>query len=137
VVQCPSVACRWLSVLVVPLVLAACGTPDAPPREDAVVRVVTPYTVRSLDPIAQGLWSPEWGYGELLMRATEDGRVEPWLLESLEPESPTSWLLRLRPGVRFANGNPLTAEALAAVLHRHLRSEEHTSELQSRENLVC
>jgi len=114
------VACRWLSVLVVLLVLAACGTPDAPPREDAVVRVVTPYTVRSLDPIAQGLWSPEWGYGELLMRATEDGRVEPWLLESLEPESPTSWLLRLRPGVRFANGNPLTAEALAAVLHRHL-----------------
>jgi peptide/nickel transport system substrate-binding protein len=111
---------RWLSLLAVPLFLAACGAPESPPPEDAVVRVVTPYPVRSLDPIKQGLWSPEWGYGELLMRATEDGRVEPWLLESLESESPTSWLLRLRPNVRFANGKPLTAGVLTAVIDRHL-----------------
>ncbi|QYN36322.1 hypothetical protein K1T35_03040 [Pseudonocardia sp. DSM 110487] len=111
---------RWLSLLAVPLFLAACGAPESPPPEDAVVRVVTPYTVRSLDPIKQGLWSPEWGYGELLMRATEDGRVEPWLLESLDSESATSWLLRLRPRIRFANGNPLAAEGLKAILDRHL-----------------
>jgi peptide/nickel transport system substrate-binding protein len=114
---------RWLSLFALALVLAACGTPERPaPAEPggAVVRVVTPYTVRSLDPIRQGLWSPEWGYGELLMRATEDGRVEPWLLESLESESPTSWRFALRPDVRFANGNPLTAEGLAAVIDRHL-----------------
>ena len=111
---------RWLSLLAVPLFLTACGTPESPPPDDTAVRVVTPYTVRSLDPIKQGLWSPEWGYGELLMRATEDGRVEPWLLESLDAESPTSWLLRLRPNIRFANGNPLTADGLAAVIERHL-----------------
>jgi peptide/nickel transport system substrate-binding protein len=122
-VQSPTVprSSRWLSLLLaVPLFLAACGAPESPPPGDTVVRVVTPYTVRSLDPIRQGLWSPEWGYGELLMRATEDGQVEPWLLESLESESPTSWQLRLRPGVRFANGNPLTADVLAAVIDRHL-----------------
>jgi peptide/nickel transport system substrate-binding protein len=111
---------RWLSLLAVPLFLAACGAPESPPPDDAVVRIVTPYTVRSLDPIKQGLWSPEWGYGELLMRATDDGRVEPWLLESLDAESPTSWLLRLRPNVKFATGNPLTANGLAAVIDRHL-----------------
>jgi peptide/nickel transport system substrate-binding protein len=122
-VQSPTVprSSRWLSLLAVPLFLAACGAPqERPPSGDTVVRIVTPYTVRSLDPIKQGLWSPEWGYGELLMRATEDGRVEPWLLESLESESPTSWLLRLRAGVRFANGNRLTADGLAAVIDRHL-----------------
>jgi peptide/nickel transport system substrate-binding protein len=114
---------RWLSLLAVPVILAACGAPDSPePAEsgDSVVRVVTPFTVRSLDPIRQGLWSPEWGYGELLMRATEDGRVEPWLLESLEPESPTVWRLVLRSGVTFANGSPLSADGLAAVIDRHL-----------------
>ncbi|TWF76824.1 peptide/nickel transport system substrate-binding protein [Pseudonocardia hierapolitana] len=126
--QSQSVPRRWLSLLAVPLFLAACGTPESPPPEDAVVRVVTPYTVRSLDPIKQGLWSPEWGYGELLMRATDDGRVEPWLLESLEPESPTSWQLRLRPNIRFANGNPLTAAGLAAVVDRHLAENARVGE---------
>jgi peptide/nickel transport system substrate-binding protein len=119
---------RWLSLLAVPLLLTACGTPESPPPEDAVVRVVTPYPVRSLDPIKQGLWSPEWGYGELLMQATDDGRVEPWLLESLEAESPTSWLLRLRPDIRFANGNPLTADGLAAVIDRHLADNARVGE---------
>src|SRR5690606_42068151 len=49
----------------------------------------------------------------------------------------------------FVNGRPFSSKALGAALeqafhgfimvHRHpmARSEEHTSELQSRENLVC
>ncbi|WP_165367621.1 ABC transporter substrate-binding protein [Phytoactinopolyspora endophytica] len=87
---------------------------------DTTLRFVTPYTVRSLDPVEQGLWSPEWGYGELLMRATEDGAVEPWLLEALDADDATTWRLSLRPDVTFSNGNPLDAETLAAVFEHHL-----------------
>src|SRR5690606_41636951 len=51
--------------------------------------------------------------------------------------------ISLREGVRFHNGEPFTAEAVKFSIERVLdpdqasRSEEHTSELQSRENLVC
>src|SRR3712207_8829897 len=43
------------------------------------------------------------------------------------------------PGKEHAVGAVLDhrAEALFAALHRALRSEEHTSELQSRQYLVC
>ncbi|GAA4996131.1 ABC transporter substrate-binding protein [Actinopolymorpha pittospori] len=110
-------------------VLAACSAAGPPAAEgprtasstrEDVVRFVTPFVVRSLDPIQQGFWSPEWGYGEMLMRATEEGQVEPWLLERLTPESPTSWKLVLRPNVTFANGRKLDARTLKAVFDRHI-----------------
>lgn len=93
---------------------------DAQRPAATVIRFVTPFQVKSLDPIEQGLWSPEWGYGELLMRATEEGTVEPWLLRSLDQEAPTRWRLTLRPDVRFANGKPLDAATLKAVFDRHI-----------------
>ncbi|NEE00173.1 ABC transporter substrate-binding protein [Phytoactinopolyspora halotolerans] len=102
------------------------GAPDASDAEtnasdaDATLRFVTPYTVRSLDPVEQGLWSPEWGYGELLMRATEDGTVEPWLLEDLQADDASTWHLTLHEDITFSNGNQLDAEALAAVFDHHL-----------------
>ncbi|GAB3423772.1 periplasmic substrate-binding domain-containing protein [Flindersiella endophytica] len=86
-----------------------------------VIRFVTPFQVKSLDPIQQGLWAPEWGYGELLMRATEMGTVEPWLLQSLDREAATRWRLTLRPDVTFANGDPLDAATLKVVFDRHVK----------------
>lgn len=86
-----------------------------------VIRFVTPFQVKSLDPIQQGLWAPEWGYGELLMRATEKGTVEPWLLRSLDREAPTRWRLTLRPDVTFANGRSLDAATLKTVFDRQIR----------------
>src|SRR5690606_41092302 len=38
---------------------------------------------------------------------------------------------------RFPCQGYFTGTSIRAFYHRHLRSEEHTSELQSRENLVC
>lgn len=108
--------------LVAALAIAAtgCGAAEPPASRPDMIRIVTPYAVKSLDPVRQGLWSPEWGYGELLMRATENGTVEPWLLEDLTATSPTTWRLRLRPDVTFGNGRRLDATALKAAIDRHL-----------------
>src|ERR1051326_787095 len=38
--------------------------------------------------------------------------------------------IKLRPGVKYNDGTPMTAESVKFSLDRH-RSEEHTSELQS------
>jgi len=105
--------------------LTACSSP-AEPADEGVLRVVTPYTIKNLDPVQQGLWAPEWGYGELLMRATEHGTVEPWLLESIENRTPTGWRLDLKPGIAFHNGHPLDAAALAAVFEANLAGNKRT-----------
>src|SRR5690606_42026938 len=68
----------------------------------------------------------------------------------------TTWVLKLRQGVTFHNGKTLSPADVIYSLNHHRgeesksaarslvsaitdikRSEEHTSELQSRENLVC
>ncbi|GIG70598.1 ABC transporter substrate-binding protein [Phytomonospora endophytica] len=108
--------------------LTACSSP-AEPADGDVLRVVTPYTIKNLDPLQQGLWAPEWGYGELLMRATEHGTVEPWLLESIEHHTPTGWRLDLKPGIAFHNGNPLNAAALDAVFEANLSGNKRTGSL--------
>ncbi|MFI7275406.1 ABC transporter substrate-binding protein [Streptomyces sp. NPDC049879] len=91
------------------------------------LRVVTSYAVESLSPLEQGLWAPEWGYGELLMRATEDGRVEPWVLAGLDRADATAWDLRLRDGVRFQNGRALDAAALTGMLTAHLHGNSRAA----------
>lgn len=55
------------------------------------------------------------GFLEYLVRYTHDYTFEPWLLESWEAsEDATSYILNVRPGVTWHNGEPLTAEHVAA-----------------------
>ncbi len=63
------------------------------------------------------------------MRATEEGALEPWLLESLElvdsvdsvdSVDELTWRLTLREGITFQNGRPVDGEALAASLQRQI-----------------
>jgi peptide/nickel transport system substrate-binding protein len=45
---------------------------------------------------------------------------EPWVAESLTPNADrTQWTLRLRTGVKFGNGDVLTAAAVKASIERH------------------
>src|SRR5205823_13232054 len=57
-------------------------------------------------------------------------RLVPGLALSWKPIDETTWEFKLRPGVSFHDGAPLTAEDII------FRSEEHTSELQSLAYLV-
>jgi peptide/nickel transport system substrate-binding protein len=135
---------RWYGLMLVGLLvlLAACGTapaaePEAataddtePAADQAAVpaaadeppplRIVTSFQIASLNPIDDGFWMPEFGVGELMMQFRADGQHYPWLLESIEQIDDTTWELRLRDGITFQNGSPLTAEALAALINRQM-----------------
>ncbi|CCG03708.1 ABC transporter substrate-binding protein [Blastococcus saxobsidens] len=55
-------------------------------------------------------------YDPLIMQ-TAEGTYEPYLAESIEPnEDFTSWTMKLREGVTFHDGSPLTAEVIAQNL---------------------
>jgi peptide/nickel transport system substrate-binding protein len=61
-------------------------------------------------------------YDPLMLR-TEDGQVEPYLAESLEPNAElTEWTLALRPDVRFHDGTPLDAQALKTIFDDYLKA---------------
>ena len=68
-----------------------------------------------LDPVANRT-SPSYNvtlnvFDSLLMK-TADGKDVPALAESIKQESNTSWLFKLRSGITFQNGEPLTADAV-------------------------
>ncbi len=52
------------------------------------------------------IWDP------LLERDPKDGSLHPHLVTSWKNINPTTWEFKLRPDVKFHNGNPLTAEAV-------------------------
>lgn len=45
----------------------------------------------------------------------DTGAVRPWLAESWENTDPLTWRFKLRDGVTFSDGSPLTADAAVAV----------------------
>src|SRR3712207_8349613 len=66
-------------------------------------------------------------YDTLVVPNAEDLTMEPSLAESWETsEDGLTWTFTLREGVTFHDGSEFDS-----------RSEEHTSELQSRQYLVC
>jgi peptide/nickel transport system substrate-binding protein len=56
------------------------------------------------------IWDP------LLERDAKDGSLHPHLVTSWKNINPTAWEFKLRPDVKFHNGNPLNAEAVRFTL---------------------
>jgi peptide/nickel transport system substrate-binding protein len=77
--------------------------------------------VTSLDPQYHAL-SPNYAVAEMLFGALAgydaDGRLQPGLAESWKPVSSDTWEFKLRPGVKFHNGNDFTAEDVAFSIAR-------------------
>lgn len=53
-----------------------------------------------------------------LARIGPDGELQGDAAEKWEHISPNEWLFTLRPGIKFTNGDPLDAEAVAAAFNR-------------------
>jgi peptide/nickel transport system substrate-binding protein len=77
--------------------------------------------VTSLDPHYHAL-SPNYAVAEMLFGALAeydaDGRLHPGLAESWKPIASDTWEFKLRPGVKFHNGNTFTAEDVAFSIAR-------------------
>jgi len=107
--------------------ISACSTSASSPATSSAsarpstLTIATSFSIGDLDPIENGYWGNELGYGELLMRPQLDGTVKPWLLKSLANSSPTTWVLTLKPGIRFQDGKPLNAAALIACMQYQLK----------------
>jgi peptide/nickel transport system substrate-binding protein len=106
----------------------ACSTSASSPADSSpssarpsTLTIATSFSIGDLDPVENGYWGNELGYGELLMRPQPDGTTKPWLLKSLANTSPTTWVLTLNSGIRFQDGKPLDAAALIACMQYQLK----------------
>jgi peptide/nickel transport system substrate-binding protein len=54
--------------------------------------------------------------GERLLKIGPDGRVEPWLAQSVTQQSPTVYVYQLRHGVTFWDGNEMTSADVVNAL---------------------
>lgn len=109
-------------LLVLPLLLTACATPSTSPADAGpppALRVGTPFLSQP-DPVRGGFNAVQFGLAETLLRLGEDLQPQPWLATAVEPRSPTSWAVTLRPGVTFHDGTAMDASAVQASLERAL-----------------
>jgi peptide/nickel transport system substrate-binding protein len=81
------------------------------------LRIVTSFSIDSMNPWEDGFWMQEFGQAELLMQFRDDGQHHPWLLDSIDNPDPTTWVLTLRDNLTFQNGKVVDAAAVQAAIH--------------------
>lgn len=82
-----------------------------------------PYEPASLDPIKSQVFADapvESNMCESLLKVEPDLSVGPGLAESFSQTGATSWTYKLRPGVTFWDGSPMTAKDVVASLKRNI-----------------
>ncbi|MFE2989707.1 ABC transporter substrate-binding protein [Streptomyces sp. NPDC059262] len=133
---------RALPVIGLVLTLAACTSGAQQPQQDAApakldLKTTTPaaakglgkvtwnlpYEPQTLDPIRSFNYAENTALAnmcESLLRLTPDFKIKPGLAVKAANPTPTTWVYTIREGVTFWNGDPLTADDVAASLRRHL-----------------
>ncbi len=119
-----------VSLLLVLLIVASCAPPatEAPMAEEPMAEepmmeegeitltIGMNELVTSLDPPTDWAIAATWIHMNmfdcLIWRNRETAEFEPWLAESYENINETTWRLKLREGVTFHNGEPLTTDAV-------------------------
>jgi peptide/nickel transport system substrate-binding protein len=93
-------------------------------QERDVLRVAAPWEWTSNEPTDTGYIMSRLQIAETLVRVEPDGRLVGGLAESWSvAEDRLTWRFRIRPGVVFHDGSPVSAEAAAASLRRSFAGE--------------
>src|SRR5690349_2930826 len=128
------------------VLLAFASVLGAAHSQEKVLRVVPHSNLAILDPIwTTAYMSRNHGYMiyDTLFGTDEKSQIKPQMVDTWsESADHRLWTFKLRKGLEFHDGKPVTGEDVVASLARwgkrdSMRSEEHTSELQSRRDLVC
>lgn len=99
-------------------VFAGCGGKEV---SKDTLRVGVTNFADSLEPTenAFGWVVMRYGMGETLTKFDEKMNIQPWLAEKWTiSDDKLTWTFKIRDGVKFSNGNPLTAEAVKASIER-------------------
>ena len=124
-----------MSLPLVGFLAAACGTedkaattgggaaaPEAKVKAGGVIRTGIQAPAGELDPVTvnnQGGLAVLGQTGEYLVWSDKDLKPQPRLAESWEPnEDGSAWTFKIRQGVKFHDGRPLTAEDVVATFDR-------------------
>ncbi|TMR21496.1 ABC transporter substrate-binding protein [Nonomuraea turkmeniaca] len=117
-----------------PGLLAACGsTTPAPRRQQGsvdVLRVALPSSIGSLDAGKEaGIMNYVVGLlvQEALVGVGQDGSLHPSLAESWTRKDARTYVYKLRAGVTFSDGAPLTAQDVVASLNLHAKKGSSTA----------
>lgn len=103
--------------------LAAAGirAPAARAQRANAVAMAIPGDPRSLDPMFRdgGIeGSIQRQYLDTLVHRDGDNTMRMWLAESVAQVDATTWRVRMKPGIKFSNGEPVDAEAVRYSIQR-------------------
>jgi ABC-type transport system substrate-binding protein len=115
-------------VLLSAAIWSACGgTEEKDSAAPDTLKVGVEATPTTLDP-AQSYWRAQLGVMELtagmLTELEPDGKgITMGLAESVEPAGPKQFVVKLKPGLKFSDGSPLTADDVAATFKHYLSDD--------------
>lgn len=102
---------------------SSCGTSSKNPANENVLRIATSYKIQSLAPQeSASYFLIEYSIAETLLFLDNAANLKPYLLESFEQTDEKNWRLIVRDKIQFQNGNPMTAEKVAAAINFQLKN---------------
>lgn len=103
------------------------GTEEAVQHLNAALTYMDP----GLDPAIdyQGWVTSRMAVTECLVKLDENVEVEPCIAESWENVDETTWTFTIREGVKYHNGNDVTADSVKASIERAVAKNERAAEL--------
>ncbi|WP_083269102.1 ABC transporter substrate-binding protein [Bosea vaviloviae] len=114
-----------LPAMTAPAMIApAMIAPAMAQQGEPVLRVVAPWEYASNDPADIGYILTRLGVAETLVQVEPEGQLVGGIAESWSvSEDKLSWRFKLRAGLSFHDGNPVTAQAVAASLKQSFIGE--------------
>lgn len=77
-----------------------------------------------------------YAVGECLTKFDEEGNIAPCLAESWEnSEDGLTWTFKIREGVKFSNGNDMTADAVKSAIERVIEKSDRVPEFFDLDNM--
>jgi len=112
----------WMAAVVL-IVVGGSWTPCAAAAPKGTLTIAQGIDADTLDPqvtSSSAVWSVTLNIYDTLITRDKDGRLQPALSVSWRSLNDTTWEVKLRPNVKFHNGEPMDAEAVKFSIMRVL-----------------